>query len=246
MPSLKAFLNSLAAMGFMLCGSLAAYAGAWDSAHLFDSPEKTVERVVVTGNFVKPRILAEIVRKETKTPYLLLPMPGDSRIFFCPAGKGPALEIREADLKRFFDFVKPKLVIVLGDPRFTPEYYIGLLGASGVEKVVIDSDNWMTNAITLGNLLECKDLPDRFKAAMKRPSAAKWSMDGEDVPKPEPVIQLREASNPARGLPAAKPEASKAPALSPQETMILMPAAPGTDEPALLVPASPKTARNAK
>ena len=106
MSPLKSFVSGLALTFAIFSLQSSSFAGAWDSAHLFDSPEKTVERIVVTGNFVKPRILAEIVRKETKTPYLLLPMPGDTRIFFCPAGKGPALEIRAGDLKRFFDFVK--------------------------------------------------------------------------------------------------------------------------------------------
>jgi hypothetical protein len=226
MSTIKSAIGVFAFLAASFYASVNVFAGAWDSAHLFDDPDKTVRRIVVTGNFVKPRLIAELARKETKTPYLLFPAPGDNRIFFCPGGKGPALEIREADLSRFVEFVGPKQLIVLGDPRFVPQYYLSALGAN-CETIVIDSDNWFTNATTLGNLLNYKSLPERYKSSLERMDAGKWDLE-------------RRPEQPAQGQ---QPEAFREPSgvERSNESMSLMPPSQGKDEPVLLVPSKTAT-----
>lgn len=216
MSPLKSFVSGLALTFAIFSLQSSSFAGAWDSAHLFDSPDKTVQTLVVTGNFTNPRLIAELARKETKTPYLLFPAPGDSRIFFNPGGKGPALEIRDADVGRFVEFINPKQIAVLGDFRFVPQRYISALNAK-CDTLLIDSDNWLSNATTLGNLLDCKDLPRKFQE-----SSAKLASSAT-VP---------DASPSSAPLPFPPPQAIEQ---SP-EPMVLMPPSKGVDEPVLLVP----------
>lgn len=219
------YISVLMGLAFLAAFSVlqpAAVAGAWDSAHLFDSPDKTVQTLVVTGNFTNPRLIAELVRKAKKTPYLLFPAPDDSRIFFNPGGKGPALEIREADVGRFVEFINPKQIIVLGDGRFVPQHYIAALDAK-CEVVVIDSGNWFTNATTIGNYLDYKALPEKYIEALAKYEAKAEPSATKSAPSVAPAM-----------APAGVPPAIE----SSPEPMILMPPSQGVDEPVLLVPQS--------
>ena len=55
-------------------------AGFWDWSLPYGGPSKDVITLLVTGNYTKQRILAELIQQETKQPILLLPAaPGGSR-----------------------------------------------------------------------------------------------------------------------------------------------------------------------
>ncbi len=248
MRLLKLTVLSFAAAAASLFLPVGARAGALDADSYFDNPNKSMKTLVVIGNFVKPRLLAELARKDAKTPYILLPAPGDSRVFFCPAGKGPALEIREGDLAKFIDFIKPFRIAVVGESRLVPQTYLGAFAGGKAELLNIDSDNWYANATTLGNLVESKSLPERFKEELAKIEAGKWALQGlkgEGQSQPGAAVL---ASPAAQGQPGPAVQDSQAPALIEQnpvskappssEPMILMPPSASADEPVLLVPAA--------
>ncbi len=223
MSQLKNILSGVLVLLALCAFPGAASAGAWDSAHFFDSPEKTVRTLVVTGNFTSPRLIAELVRKESHTPYLLFPASGDSRIFFNPGGKGPALEILEQDVSRFVEFISPKRIVVLGDIRYVPQRYVNSLGGPKCEIVAIDSDNWLANATTIGNLLDCKSLTEDYLAGIRKldPAMAKQ-------------LEASKGSSASAASPKMERPAQAA-AVRPASEMSLMPQG-GDDEPVLLVP----------
>jgi len=242
MRLLKPLAVCLAAASLSLPFCVEALAGAWDADDYFDNPDKSVKTLVVVGNFVKPRLLAEIARKDSKAPYVLLPAPGDSRLFFCPAGKGPALEIREGDLSKFIEFIKPFKIAVLGDSRFVPQSYLQSLEVAKAEIISIDSDNWTANATTLGNLLENHSIPAKFNSELAKIDSGKWSLDGLKGSSQGSAAKVQPAGASDSAAPALieqRPEPAQAkPAAPPSsEPMVLM---PPSDEPVLLVPATPK------
>lgn len=140
----------------------AAAAGAWDTAHMFDTPEKSVDTLVMTANYVRPRMIADLAQGETRSPYILLPASGDSKIFLCMA-KGPAVEIRPSDLSKLISYLNPQRVVVLGDLRFVPDSYRAAIEPR-FAVVKVESDNWYTNAVAVANLLERPAIVEKYNA----------------------------------------------------------------------------------
>jgi len=65
----------------------------------YKGPSKDVSTLVITGNYTKARVLAELVQGETKTAYCLITNEG-GKIFFMPSN-GPCLEVQDADFTNF-------------------------------------------------------------------------------------------------------------------------------------------------
>ena len=135
------------------------------------------------------------------------------------------------DVSRFVEFINPKQIVVLGDIRFVPQYYITSLG-SKCDILTIDSDNWFTNATTLGNLLDYKALPQKYQDGIAKYESGKTEPDKKsDALKPEAAPAKIQPSYPAQGIVQPPKPVEQSP-----ETMILMPPSQGVDEPVLLVP----------
>ncbi|MCX6986341.1 MAG: hypothetical protein NT118_16580 [Lentisphaerae bacterium] len=137
-----------------------ANAGFWDWSRPYQGPSKEITTLIVTGNYTKARVLAELTQGETSQPILLITSEG-GKLFFMP-GKGPCLEVQDADFTNFVKMVNAKQVLVLGDTRYVPESYIKRMDPKQTI-IRVDNKDWCQVAVTVGKILDKTYLAGKFK-----------------------------------------------------------------------------------
>lgn len=168
-----------------------AFAGFWKWSTPYQGPTKDVLTLMVTSNYATPVMIAQLIQHENRQPFILLPKAGETKIFFWPAGKkNLALEIRKKNLARFIKFLHPKQVIVLGDKRYVAQQYLDAIDKN-IPTVVIRSDNWGNNALTLQKMLrlnnlyrDFKRLNNEAKSGLYKPTKRSQPMPQEELLKP--------------------------------------------------------------
>jgi hypothetical protein len=128
----------------------------------YRGPDKDIITLMMTGNFAKSRLMADLIQNENKQPYILLPASGKGRIFFCPSGKRKALEILEKDLARFIKFVNPKQIIVIGNKHYVPQKYLDKIDPNQTV-IIIKNKNWNIAAERIARLLDLSNLASDYK-----------------------------------------------------------------------------------
>ncbi len=135
-------------------------AGFWDWSRPYQGPSKEITTLVVSGNYTKTRVLAELIQGETNQPILLVTNEG-GKLFFMP-GKGPCLEVQDADFSNFVKMVNAKQVLVLGDTRYVPESYTKRMDPKQTV-IRVDNKDWYQVAVTVGKILDKPYLAAKFK-----------------------------------------------------------------------------------
>jgi hypothetical protein len=137
-----------------------ANAGFWDWSRPYQGPSKEITTLVVSGNYTKARVLAELIQGETNQPILLITSEG-GKMFFMP-GKGPCLEVQDADYTNFVRMVSAKQVLILGDTRYVPESYAKRMDPKQTI-IRVDNKDWYQVAVTVGKILDKPYLAGKFK-----------------------------------------------------------------------------------
>ncbi len=124
-------------------------------------PEHRVKQLVVTGNYAKSRLLAELVQHHTKQPVLLVsPARQGNELYFLPYGP-EAIKLQQKDLVEFVELVNPKELLFIGDNSFVPEKTVNKL-KDRMPSIRVSSGNWAQNARTLASMFKYRKLPDKF------------------------------------------------------------------------------------
>jgi hypothetical protein len=234
-----------------------SFAGAramadWDKPSTWP-PVKTVaswfksdhtDVLVVTGNYLKPRLLAEMIQQRNGAPILLFSPAADggTRVFFMPPGGADAVEIGLAGVPEFVKNLNPKKAVVLGDTRYVPE------ASQEAVKACVPADgfipfvdgDWAGNAKTITGLLKLKGLDARYARRLQdidgvlgprpaTPAIAEPDVTPAAAPEAEPMV---EPAAPAETAPA-EPEVAPTPAAAAPKKAE---AAPVEDEAKLLPP----------
>ena len=160
--------------------AVAPSASAGPFSFLNPKNSKRIKTLIVTGNFVKSRMLAELIQFRTKQPILLLPTGNEeSTMYFL----GPDLQAYEIDRDAFKDFVaflQPKKVLFLGDKNYSPSEYIEEL-----EKVattwVVNSSDWEQIAFSVEDVMSIRKLTFDYLVLLKQ-------LEERDRPKPSIMI----------------------------------------------------------
>ncbi|MCF6175990.1 MAG: hypothetical protein L3J71_09505 [Victivallaceae bacterium] len=172
-----------------------AFAGFWEWSTPYQGPHKDIITLVITANYAKPRIVAQLIQNENRQPFILLPKKGGDKIFFWPAGKkNLALEIREKKLARFIKFLNPSQVIVLGDKRYVSQKYLDTIDKN-ITTVIIQNDNWEKSAMTLQKMLKLnnlyrdfKRLNDEAKGGLYKPTPRRQPIAQDEVSKQDKEV----------------------------------------------------------
>ncbi|MBE6367819.1 MAG: hypothetical protein E7052_07935 [Lentisphaerae bacterium] len=196
--------------------AVSAQAGFWDWTRPFKGPGRHVSTLVITGNYKRPLALAQLIRAESRQPYLLIPAQesGLKDVFFCPVNeRTPAVKLRKEDISRFVRLLNPAKVIVLGDTRYVPESYVPALDGR-IPIVRIDCDDWARNAQMLGSLLNLNYLESDYKriGAKLDKDTLYRPLPSRPAPKPAQVV-VPKAEEPKAEVPVAeevKPEPAPA------------------------------------
>ncbi len=172
---MKKILSSLTIVA-LLCAVLTTTA----SCNIFRKTSRArVKTLMVTGNYMKPRLLAELGQYYTKQPILLFLQDADSdtpRLYYLANEKSE--EIAASKFADFIQFLNPKTIVVLGDDNCVPPAYVKQAQES-YRVMVLNSADWEQNAQMLGELLDQPALGREFKDYLKRfeentaPKAAK-------------------------------------------------------------------------
>ena len=143
---------------FILCGT--AFAAPWSSL----GPKRKPVTLVITANYVTPRLLAELILNESSQPYLLLPAADqeNKKIFFCSRKNNNTMVIAEKHLNRFINFLGVKRIIVLGNASYVPQRYIDMLDHN-TPVMRIESNDWYRIAEELNYMLNLSNLDKNFK-----------------------------------------------------------------------------------
>lgn len=151
---------------FVLVAAVAIMA-SFNAEALTFNPFKRAGRVrantlILSGNYVHSRLLADLAQYYSKQPVLLLSpdVDGAYQLFYLPAGN-TATPVNADDFMTIVEYVNPKRIVVLGGDDFVPHKFIDLARAK-YSVMILDSDDWSRNAATLGDLLKADKLALSF------------------------------------------------------------------------------------
>lgn len=172
MKSKRAWMGQSAALivVMMLVSNIA-------TAGLFSKKKNNYDTLIVTGNYVKSRMLAELIQYRAKHPILLLPTGDEADMLYGLGPNGKAVPVHR---DRYVDFVRnlqPKTIIFLGDASYIPAEYVAEL-QERFTVVEIKHADWMQIAGTAGELLDLKKLDKDYRKLLD-------DLDGKGDPKPD-------------------------------------------------------------
>jgi len=123
--------------------------------------------LMITGNYVDSRLLAELAQYYSKQPLLVISpdVDGGYQLFFTPATK-KATAISPDEFIDIIKYINPKRIIVIGNDSYVPMKFVDQARAD-YSIISLDSDNWSKNAAALGDLLKIEKLPTLFEEYKK-------------------------------------------------------------------------------
>lgn len=145
----------------------------------FKGPGQNITVLIVTGNYSKPRILAELVQKYNGQPILLLPFASANSsqdIFFVPPrkiddkkfdNKKGVFKVSYTEMTNFINFINPKMVLVIGGPNYVPDAYYKMI-SDNRPIVRVSGADWIKNADTIGSMLNLSNVPGDYKKLLEQ------------------------------------------------------------------------------
>ncbi|MBQ7650613.1 MAG: hypothetical protein IJS15_06615 [Victivallales bacterium] len=123
--------------------------------------------LMITGNYVDSRLLAELAQHYSKQPLLVISpdVDGGYQLFFIPTSN-EATAIRPDEFAEIIKYINPKRIIVIGNDSFVPMKFVDQ-ARTDYAIISLDSDNWSKNAAALGELLKIEKLPALFEEYRK-------------------------------------------------------------------------------
>jgi hypothetical protein len=171
--------------------SAAVFANSWDGPYKPNKgPDKEINTLVITGNYLKPRLMAELIQVEAKQPILLLPSQPGGMIFFLPSND-TAMEVDSANFAKFLKFANPKRIILIGDERYVPESYAKQINPNLTVWRVKNND-WKQVAADAEDLLRLNNLSRDFNRLSDQIDSGRLYQPGAELPLgvPQPTDQI--------------------------------------------------------
>lgn len=128
--------------------------------NLFARPHGA-DSLIVTGNYLRPRLLAELIQWKTKDPILLVSGNGSQRVFYVSVSRESPLEIDANSYVEFIELLNPRRVVVLGNSEVVPNRTADIL-QDRFPTVMVTGSNWGVNAAAAANLFNYKRLNEHY------------------------------------------------------------------------------------
>ncbi|MEN9359119.1 MAG: hypothetical protein RL095_654 [Verrucomicrobiota bacterium] len=184
--------------GRFLAAAAALVLAASTAAAAIKNDEKTISTVIVTGNTVEARLLAELIQRHTKQPILYIDHLKPRAVSFVPAqveaeeDEEPVnnvLLVETKEYSNFINFAHPEQVVFLGNPDHTPKYFKEKLNPA-IKSYAIDHRDWMIVASQAEELFGISGLLEEYKAEREKLEKAgvKFIPSGIEVTEPKPVL----------------------------------------------------------
>ena len=128
--------------------------------------------VILTGNYIESRLLAELAQFYTRQPVVLVSKGegSETEAFYMPNMK-EASKITAEEFVDLVNHIAPKRVIVLGNSDYVPASFIEQI-RDKYPLIQIDGTDWSKNAGTLALIIEEKGLKARFDENMQKINSA--------------------------------------------------------------------------
>ncbi len=153
-------------LSLLFAANFASAAFMQDWMKPFQGPGQNISLLVVTGNYSKARLLAELIQSYSAQPILLIPYVGgntNNDIFFVPPKKsGSALKVPYTEMTNFINFANPKMVLVLGGNEFVPDIYFNRIQDNRTI-VRLTGKDWIKTADSAGKLLNLSNLGSDYR-----------------------------------------------------------------------------------
>ena len=188
----------------------------------FQGPGQNISLLIVTGNYSKARLLAELIQSYNAQPILLIPYVGGnsgSDIYFVPPKKdGQALKVSYSEMTNFINFINPKMVLIIGGSEYVPDVYFKMIEDNRTI-VRLTGKDWIKTADSAGKLLNLTNLSRDYKRLLDQLNSDTNYQRGSLQTQPvleqaQPVVE----ENPVQEPPPAVTVAEQAP---PTETKVI-------------------------
>ncbi|MBP5300290.1 MAG: hypothetical protein J6Y80_02690 [Victivallales bacterium] len=138
-----------------------------------------VNTLLVTGNYLKPRLLCELAQYRSKQPILLVQndqasLEGTPRLFYLPgSGSREGEEISATQFNEFLTFLNPKVVVFVGN--LDEDYPADFVNQAreNFRVLTVSSNDWDKNAQLLGEVMRLPRLARDYREQLDRFEAAK-------------------------------------------------------------------------
>ena len=126
------------------------------------------DTLMVTGNYAKPRLLAEMAQRDTNLPILVISQEssGDKLFYLPPSPK--AMPIQKGRYMEFIDvMMRPKRIVFVGDEKYVPSDYIQKVKEK-YPTIIVSGNDWIENAGQLGGIVHSSGLKKEFRKALQK------------------------------------------------------------------------------
>ena len=170
------------------------------------SAKNRVDSLIITGNYAKSRLLAELVQYRTKQPVLLVSptREGGMKLYFLPSGL-EAMELDGVKYEEFVDFLQPKRIVFLGDEDYLPASYVDALRDQH-STVIVNGKNWQKNADMTARLFRCRLLARDYVLYLRKLNEASATRPAGLDAAPAPGMPAEPAAFPRSIVPAEPTE----------------------------------------
>ncbi len=140
------------------------------SCTLFRRTGRTkADTLLVTGNYLDARLLAELAQYHTKQPVIIFSTDIDEtlQMYYIPTSQK---EVEPAPTEQFSElitFLNPKRIVFIGGSLIVPQNFVDE-ARKLAPTLVLDSEDWSNNAKELGHLLRQGRLQREFDDYRKR------------------------------------------------------------------------------
>ena len=114
-----------------------------------------VNALLVSGNYAQPRLLCELAQYHTHQPVMVFNPADESgeAAFYYLSPDEKAEAVPPARFKEFVDYLKPRVIVFLGDNTIYPTEVISEEIRNDYRVMILGSNDWSKNAMMLGDLL---------------------------------------------------------------------------------------------
>ncbi len=137
-------------------------AAAWRDYIPFFGRQRTPETLIITGNYAKSRLLAEVTQLRGKATILLIVQDADGEQAFFMEHYPDAQLIPRDQLIDFLAVLSPARIIVLGDRQYVPNRYADLV-RSRYPLVMITGEDWIKNAKAVASAVGDRRLVEQYR-----------------------------------------------------------------------------------
>jgi hypothetical protein len=126
------------------------------------------ETLIITGNYARPRLLAEQAQWGTKLPVIIVSREAQGdQIFYLPA-RPEAMQVAENKYLEFIEvMIRPRRVVVLGDESFIASRYVDAL-RERYPTIIVAGRDWVTNAEQLGKIIGYRRLKKHYHERLQQ------------------------------------------------------------------------------